>query len=789
MPNFPDPTSIQPTPEGLKISFNKKYFFEALIRTAFDTVKGSLSAGTLPAWTKVIEKTITKEGEAFHLLSQSLIDALCDQIQQEIDQAHLDEQKQLVVKKKILNATAFDLLKTEDYNFRMEHFSRPETLSLLRDFSKAYKTWLQESFGMSNSRAQGLAATFKYHFGYAFYEELKKRDYPQLNKWRTDPMLPEQVQLIRRQRYEAQLQEHYYAPSLGQQDVALADIYIEPNFLVLDKMLSEEKIRELHKKNRTNHQEHFISTEFEYSIHDYFRQYFLQKRNSPYLDCPQECSRMMILLGQPGHGKSSFCYRTAHELLNSNEYHGSVHLVRLRDTRADVIQYPLDEFARILEKKGLKPAVDWSNQESPSLLLLDGLDELYMSRGLKEEEVREFLRACKLAVEDHPNLFIVITSRFNYLQSDKFRIEKALVLSLATLDHTQQERLIQRYQAQGRVVNIDLELLEEINYQDNYEHIRELIELPIILQIILLSEIDLQVITSRAAIYDILFERVLKRKWDEAGPLKIYRNENDFKPQHLRAYLSFIALKIYQAPYDYLNRTQITSYRETRAFIQEYLTIGSASGPIDDALKDVLTSFYIKERRKDEYDEGIEDRNQYAIEFLHKSLYEYLACEYIWIQIQDIFSVRHPDFFSVGPQLQSLLGKTRLSVEMITYLQEIIDRDIVKHEELQIKMANVLPELLAYGCIYQHVLPENSKPPYYTPTQEAYHILHVYWVILGQLRVHRINIDEYWNTTWSTFYQQHLMHLDINTFIESFNLPHPYGSKSTFLVDWSNWHH
>ncbi|MEL6971544.1 MAG: hypothetical protein AAFO02_15370, partial [Bacteroidota bacterium] len=204
MPNFPDPTSIQPTPEGLKISFNKKYFFEALIRTAFDTVKGSLSAGTLPAWTKVIEKTITKEGEAFHLLSQSLIDALCDQIQQEIDQAHLDEQKQLVVKKKILNATAFDLLKTEDYNFRMEHFSRPETLSLLRDFSKAYKTWLQESFGMSNSRAQGLAATFKYHFGYAFYEELKKRDYPQLNKWRTDPMLPEQVQLIRRQRYEAQ---------------------------------------------------------------------------------------------------------------------------------------------------------------------------------------------------------------------------------------------------------------------------------------------------------------------------------------------------------------------------------------------------------------------------------------------------------------------------------------------------------------------------------------------------------------------------------------------------------
>lgn len=784
-----DPGKISIRKDGLAFQFKGKALFETLIRSAFDLTKNSTSYSTLKSLWDSFEWVSNKERDAFMLIGKSLSEGFRDQIREELDQAHIDEQHNLVFNNRIMDTQAFRLIADKSYTIKLVDFKLPEQLPLLADFRPAYRQWLRDSFGMSAQRAEGLAAGFKYYFAYAYYGELRTDGYATFKTWLSDEHLPEQQRLLKRKRYFAQLREQYFRPSLGQQDVALSDIYIDPDFLVLDRLLSGANC-DVPKKQSENRSP-FLPTAYPSSIHDYVLEYFMKQRKSKHLGCEEERSRMMVLLGQPGHGKSSFCYRTAYDLLSREDFNGTVYFIRLCEVGKAVLQDPKSEYLRLLRREGVDPATDWANAVAPSLLLLDGLDELCMAQSLSDADVIELLQACMEMVKDHQQLFIIITSRFNYLPSDRLQRSNALVLSLATLNLTQQRMLIDKYnQRKGEVSKLDAEFLCIVNQGHSYDHIKELIELPILLQMVLIAGIDLRAVNSRAAIYGELFTQVLNRKWDQDGRLRKYADDNDFQPEHLRAYLAFLAFKIYQSPYAYLNRTQINNYPETEAFKREFLTGSDGAEGMDNLLKDVLTSFYLQEKHKLAEDEEEETRKAaYAIEFLHKSLYEYLACEHIWQKIKGYFlksdgKSEYHRFAVVGEHLQRLLAHTRLSREMLGYLEEIISADTDCHAALQRAMLHTLPDMLEYGCLYRYPLENDGIPQRFTPGQQALHVFHGYWAILGNLRLQEMDAAPYFDSDWKTFHQRFLSGQSLEALVQTYGLPNGYDTGKALQTAW-----
>ena len=801
MPNSKDPGTLNIEKNPLKLIFNKRQIVETLIRAAYDLSKPipSPSANTLASLIKSITFQSEKESQANALVYQSLIDAFKDQIQEELGtgEINITTNKELSFNGKVLTAKAFDLLKDGAYTIKLEDFRRPDQLPLLQDFKKAYRKWLNEYFPMSDLRANTLTQEYPFFFAYAFSKNFSSGDYNELSEWVNDPEVRKQRKLIQQRYYRANLKQYYIRQSLNEQDVSLADVYIEPDFLVFDKLLHEDtciKLREKDEnKRKDSNEQHFLRTDYPHSIHDYFLKHFIQKSKSAELNCDAECMRMIFLLGQPGHGKSSFCYRTAYDLLSSENFNGDVFFLRLRNLRyRDFTQDEEKELRSLTEDSGLDLFEELKNASNPVVLLLDGLDELFKSQRLSEEQVKDLVEVFEKMVNRNENLFIVITSRYNYLSVDKLRNIDALTLGLATLSQQQQETLITKYQKRKKVDQaFDLAFLEKINTNESYSYLKELIELPILLQMVLLASIDIEKTLSRADIYKKLFDYVLKRKWekekgkDEDGRLRHISKE--ITPEALRKYLAFLAHKIYQSPEESLDRSVIKGFSETKKFQRKYLKDPENAAQMDFVLKDVLTSFYLNEKRKAVRDDM---EQPYAIEFLHKSLYEYLSCEHLWNKVQEIFldknkEARYLDFGEIGIELQQLLAHTRLSDELLTYLKEIIDLDRDCHEELQKAMVNTLPTMLEYGCISQYPLTGDPVPQRYTPHQQALHTFHCYWAILGNLQSYKIKPIDYFNSNWRGFYNEHLKALSIDELIKEYGIPSNYGTEANFKQKWT----
>ncbi|MCB9039334.1 MAG: pentapeptide repeat-containing protein [Lewinellaceae bacterium] len=767
----PEETNISKDP--LELKFGGREILDATISGIYDKGQGKLSLNTLLTSTKIIQFKSNKSREAFSLVARSIIEGCRWQIRQEIEQVQIDENNRFYYQKREINHHAFQQLKDKEYQLHIKDLKKPDKLPLLEDFKKYYYEWLKETFDMADTRARSIAAEFPYFFGYALFEELRRGRYNELNKWIYDPTIEQQSRLMYRQRYRAELRLEYNCAVLGEPDVALPDVYIEPGFLILDKLLPQEQRDNLRFKKSVPIQEHFIPTEYKNSIHHYFNECFINARQSSAINIELETSRMLILFGQPGHGKTSFCFRTAYDLLDRPEFSGEVFMVRLRDADREVVLNPRKELSTLLPEQ-LGASSFWEDGSTTTLLLLDGLDELYMSQGLSDNEVHEFLLGCRRMLNKYKNLFIVITSRFNYIETSRLDNIDALILSLATLNVDQQKELVKRFVAQrSEPISIDPGFLDFVNKDRMYDHIRELIELPILLQMILISGIDLESVDSRAKVYQHLFKAVLDRKWAKDGRLLKYKKDN-FKPEDLRFYLAFLAFKIYQSDRNYLIRNEIEGFKETKAFIQKFLTNEITQEEFGKILKDVLTSFYLKERRKDQDDDSEEgDKYHYAIEFLHKSLYEYLCCEYIWSKTKELFlepngQPQYHDFDDVGEDLQRFFSHTRLTDETLDYLYEIMDADTGCHKSLQEAMNFSLPSLLKHGFIYQYPLHNDKIPQKYPPDQQALHIFHGYWAIFGHLRYYEIKFGAFFDTGWQEFMRGQRSLIDEQTCVNQF---------------------
>ncbi|MEO1629105.1 MAG: NACHT domain-containing protein, partial [Bacteroidota bacterium] len=492
-------------------------------------------------------------------------------------------------------------------------FTEPKKFGFLKPYQWLYFEWLQEAVDLSEAEARRLAKQLPTHFAQALSTEWNAGSdkYSELEgHFRSNPFADGADSRQRKETYYEAIEQHFLNPIFKEEALFLHSTYICPRFQVHKRMVpdgfNEDRIIEA--------TDHFVSLQFDGdSIHDYINHHFV--KGEACMGVEAESSNLILLLGQPGQGKTSFCYKLIHDALNDLSFDRELVFLRLRELRnpREFLLHPMDELDAHFSAKGIEFAYD------NTLLLLDGLDELFMVEGLTNVEISEFINQMSKIVRNRkPNLQVIITSRFHYVDLKNIGKKQALVCSLSPLNLEEQTQWLNAYRTVHSDSVLTKEILKEINEseEEKYKEIRELINQPILLYLIAKADYDITEGGNRSIIYDDLFTTLIKRNWSNRGDqLEKFENidQSDF-----RDFIGAIALKMYQSEYEFIYKSDLLEIEEIEEYVTDNLKGNYQS--LKESLEDILISFYFNVADDSKArEEGNQRPKEDAIEFLHKS--------------------------------------------------------------------------------------------------------------------------------------------------------------------------
>ena len=265
--------------------------------------------------------------------------------------------------------------------------------------------------------------------------------------------------------------------------------------------------------------------------------------------------------------------------------------------------------------------------------------------------------------------------------------------------------------------------------QKNYK-LKELIHEPILLDLIAKFNVEIGISDNRAAIYNKLLDRLSAHSWNKDEKS---RYTDAFTSEKLSTYISLIAYKIYISDFEYIKKDELEQLGETKEFVEDCLETGIEASQV---LKEVLVSFYFQNRKKEKED-------NYAIEFMHQSLQEYLVAEYIWTQVKVEFLDKNRrnryliDSWQKGLELiWNLCSCKKIADEVKDYLVEIIQNDkTTDKKQLADRMDLFFTELLRQQFIWEYKASDHQ----HSPIEKGMTCFYVYWIILSNLEYQTID--------------------------------------------------
>jgi len=521
--------------------------------------------------------------------------------------------------------------------------------------------------------------------------------------------------------YLARLRSMYQEVVLNDpKGMTLADIYVEPFYGVHRYCFKEKDERITKHSNKP-----FFG--FDTSLHnDLLR--LLNQENC--LDLDAKKPGLILLLGYPGQGKTSFCKRLIYDLTGASFLaFDNIYFVRLRNVAnpADLANNALKVIQTEIEDEGDAPPINWNN----SLLILDGLDELNIKEGFQGGKIDDICKSLEQACEKYLGLRIVLSSRYGYVDLDAFKKRNITILRLEEFSKDQQKNWLRKYRAERFHPESPLndDKLEEYHKHDS---IKELLGQAILLHMIASLDEDASNKPNRAAIYNSVFNQLIERAWDK-GQIGIL-NDIGLDQKTLRYALQDLAHAIFMSRKGYLRRTDLEKLHKVQV-IKTKLKINNRS---EDLLwRTVMVAFYLSDKIKDRNDLDGSDHSTHGLEFLHKSLYEYLCAEKIWRDVKNAFLSTTPDKEWVlnegyeALKLTYIIFSARvMNQEVHDYLIEIVNNQINSRErEILI---NRIGSFLPY-CLERHFLYNFNSNIEKFPFEKAIATFRGYWTVLSSL--------------------------------------------------------
>ena len=452
-------------------------------------------------------------------------------------------------------------------------------------------------------------------------------------------------------------------------------------------------------------------------LHQFVQHFSQNKLKEHYEEIKYPSSQALILLGAPGQGKTSFCKRVLHDFIE-NETHSTanIYYIKLRDIHnSDFLAKP---FSYLIEDKFFPETTDKNLEEA--LIIFDGLDELYLHNGGHLSEVDAFIQTLlqQLKAPRYAKAKLIITSRFGYLSLDKLdRENNVSIACIDTFDESQQIEWIENYQKAfpDKEIQLNADKIRAIHTKPLYQkqpliHFQELFEQPVLLHIFVLSGLKVNLNTQRTQIYSQLFEKLSKRAW-EKEPSQALKRVN---PLQLKEIAKAIAFKMYKNKQTFLNKKALDSIPEVKNF---YTTLDIRGEEQKKELYRYLFIAFYWQKKNNTEDE--------VLEFLHKSLQEYLIAEKIWDQFQKIAEDSCTSPSHALESIWSFAAPQMIPKEVREILVEIIDNDPKDRTRLLEKMKAYFPDLLEKQFM-QECLPTE-------PIKGGVHTFYLYFLVLNTL--------------------------------------------------------
>lgn len=539
--------------------------------------------------------------------------------------------------------------------------------------------------------------------------------------------LQARIRNLSRERYLVDLKNQYTEITLNdEKGLTLNHIYQEPNYSIFKKCLLDEAHKNIAKDKV------FVNPKLIHlanNVHSFVLSWL---RSSTKLSKLKNAkARILLLYGYPGQGKTSFCKRLVYDLLRAQDFAKPLFMLRLREL-SEPIKLKSEVLATISHHLNEEYQLETSkNSLKSSLLILDGLDELLMKNKLQNNDIEDIFRAIVDEVERYKDLKIIITSRYGYLNLERLPANDLLIARLDEFELEQQLNWLKAYQTFYPKVWLTKEKITEI--RENGGFIDELIRQPILLHMIASLDQDfVEGVGNRAGVYSALFDQITNPvRWKDAQ-IKILKG---LDTEDLRGTLREAAFHIFQSGEGYIHKTgleKLPAVLELREKLQKQ------DSYFREALKMMMVAFYFQERPKSRRLRSDDEDYDYAIEFLHKSLQEYLTAEYIWETVKGelIDKNRKKKYIKESEAeilefLQEIFGKQPMSLEVANYLVEIIEND--KNDEEKQELAKRLEYVIDYGLQKQFVYTFDAEKQDSVMDLSNW-IFYGYWTIYAHLK-------------------------------------------------------
>lgn len=640
--------------------------------------------------------------------------------------------------------------KLENLNIEIDlsFFDNPQGQKFLEAFIELFEEWLVLT-GIEKIRAENLTLSFARKFAIEVMAEWHSNEdfYLSISEYLNSPFKNYNKERLKKEQYLNRLTNYYTSAVPGDETgMTLKNLYVEPDFKIFRECL-DKKTRE---KNKENKESFWKLNQYD-NIHNLIYDFVDHKIENLY-ELENKTAKCLLVLGYPGQGKTSLCSKVLYDLieirqqLNTNYY-----LIKLRDISdtKELINNPITAITRFLSERE-KQTFDATEN---NLVLLDGLDELYMKDGLSNNDIREFCRELgHLSTDSLADTKFIVTSRYGYVNIEALKKNQHIVVTLDEFDESRQKTWVQNYMRFYPDSNLTPEKIDHIN--KNIEHVSELIRQPILLHLVSKVEIDYEKLSNRTDIYNQLFNSLIERKWDKTGQID---NLEGLTKVSLRNYIRDIALAIFQSDFEYIRKRDLENLQATQTFLSKLKTKN-----IEGSLKSIMISFYFQEVQKDTTDVKVEDHNtSYAIEFLHKSLQEYLVAEKIWYGFLKLIYKDQDDEYIISNwedallHISKLLAPKLISEEITSYLKELIEnhQNTAQKEELKKRMQFFFEDFLKVS--FYNPLKDSTNT-----IESSLHMFYGFWTVLAKLNAEdNLVSDEYQDNfvkllKWTTSYKR-----------------------------------
>ena len=695
--------------------FETKINFKEFTKNFFDFSFGSLI-------TEAINIESTNESIAFSLLFNTTKTTFANESQR-LGQDELNKSSNLIALSNLFLSDLKELYEqeviiTEDFfNNTIKHNKNYLNLSY-----KIFKKFIKE---LKIDEPEAYFLDFILSFQKALLEEYNNDEkYQKLGELFNSPLIEENKNLkslinnykVYKSYYTERLQKN-----ISENKETLKELYIEPFFSVYSNNI----------KNNAGNYGDFKALAPKISIHNYISNYFLIDKKHSFI---KNSYSMLFILGQPGQGKTSLCYKLIYDYISQNEI-SEAPLIFLKIRELDTKGFINNPFETINKFSDLGFNVNFSSDSC--FLVLDGLDEAYMSGGIRDNDLSNLYERLNKTAKQNKFLKIIITSRLNYLNLSNHCIDGSLVLQLEGLTNIQIKKYAKKFTEfhpesnfSKKISNILPKKKKEVN------PIIELLRQTVLLYFIGISDIELNKDDSKIKVYSKLFETISKRSWDSNGQLSYFKNslKNDPKKYntYLRKYIRAIAFAIYQSENLYITINELTSLESSKTFARKSFdtSILDDYNIIKETNKYLLISFYFQNAKGDDND---------AIEFFHNSLWEFLTAEYIWEEFKalviqkdedgDLKPIKLIDYFDF---LEKIIGNKELNLQIELNIKEVINNE---NEHLLLTIYNQIKSVFYKLSDQDFLLFYNYKIEKLTSFQKFHNIFKLSWLLIQEMNI------------------------------------------------------